>query len=555
MSRWIRLLTTATTATTAVTVRGAYMAVSAFILGSCADAEHAVYGAAPVGASTVEAAEPTERNCEQRNPSVEVTADPSAEVAANSSVVYSLTVTNRDDPSCPPTQFLGSGTPPLESPTFRIEPASFRTPELAGGERVTVPVSVTSGAEEEPGSYAVSFFVRTSQTDGSALGSVRASQAVATYRVQEPGGCHVTPSRSLLIRHTSVVEDPVRTSNADGGVWTFGHLLQQLATSAPAPGNDAARVAEALFRSYTLPQLINGFEVAARSGMERRVLTPWPRTSDGKLDLTLAPLRLLAIVHRLDLAEQNPGFAGEGRFVFGVLDRSGASLLFTLIVEYLLQGEPRDWARSVHALEAQVFPSEAYNRALADLTERYVRPDWTAPNPTGAALVRVRSNENALGQDGRWQMRELHWSQGSGLFEPAGLALTPDASWNHSAQLAHFIEQRQDSILTETHTVPARLDAQPFQAGAVFNVLDPWDAPGIASPQARRLFSLNTCDGCHGGETFTAFFHVFPRTPGMPSQLSGFLTGTKVREPATGEERAYGELARRRQLLERIVCE
>lgn len=528
------------------------LAAGGLVLGSCAGSEQAAaYAAlADAGASGVQPETDAQADCVRRDPSVEVSADSHTEVAPETAVVYRVTVINRDEPGCAPTQFLGSGAPSLESPTFRVEPASFRTAELAGGERVTVPIVVTSGAEEEPGSYAVSFFVRAQLSDGATDG-VRSAHAVGTYRVREPAGCHVTPSRSLLIRHTSVVEDPVRTSAADGGAWTFGHLMQRLASSAA----DAAQVTEALFRSYTVPQFIHGFEVAARSGMERSVLAPWPRTAAGELDLTQAPLRLLAIVHRLDLAEQNPGFAGEGRFVFGVLDRSGASLLFTLIVEYLLQGDPRQWARSVHALEAQAFPSEAFNRALETLTERYVRPDWQAPNPLGVALVRVRTNENALGQDGRWQMRELHWSQDTNRFEPAGLALTPDPSWNHTAQLAEFVEERQASILTETHSVPPLLGDRSFQAGALFNVLDAWDAPGITSAEARRRFSLNTCDGCHGGETFTAFFHVFPRVAGVQSQLSGFLTGTKVRDPVTGEEHSYAELSRRRQLLERVVCE
>lgn len=62
-------------------------------------------------------------------------------------------------------------------------------------------------------------------------------------------------------------------------------------------------------------------------------------------------------------------------------------------------------------------------------------------------------------------------------------------------------------------------------------------------------FSLNTCNGCHGGETNTAFLHIFPRFEGEQSSLSGFLTGTTVFDPETGEERRMAELRRRRELL------
>ena len=80
--------------------------------------------------------------------------------------------------------------------------------------------------------------------------------------------------------------------------------------------------------------------------MERRgapsfasvVTDAWPKTADGHIDLTRAPLRLLAIVNRMDLRDLSKGSAGEGRFVFGVLDGNGNPLEFTLILEYRLPG-------------------------------------------------------------------------------------------------------------------------------------------------------------------------------------------------------------------------
>ena len=98
------------------------------------------------------------------------------------------------------------------------------------------------------------------------------------------------------------------------------------------------------------------------------------------------------------------------------------------------------------------------------------------------------------------------------------------------------------------------MEDAPFAAGALINQLDYWQAPGISEPELRHKFSLNTCDGCHGGETFTSFFHVLPRPEGLQSRLSSFLTGSVMQDPETGIERSYNELARRRQLLERSVC-
>ena len=41
------------------------------------------------------------------------------------------------------------------------------------------------------------------------------------------------------------------------------------------------------------------------------------------------------------------------------------------------------------------------------------------------------------------------------------------------------------------------------------------------------IFSLQTCSGCHAGETQTAFTHINPVFFGNEARLSGFLTGVK----------------------------
>jgi hypothetical protein len=266
-------------------------------------------------------------------------------------------------------------------------------------------------------------------------------------------------------------------------------------------------------------------------------------------------MRLLAISHRLDLHDLPRGRAGEGRFVYGVTDRDGASLLFTVILEYVLaahtEAEYREWAFAVHALRALPFPSEAYNQALQALTERYTARG-AGHVLEGPDRFRIRTNENALGRDGQWEMREFHLDD-RGDLTPAALQQTPDASFNGTSALAAFVRANAQTILGERHEVPALLDDAPFQAGALINKLDYWRSGGLDA-ELRHLFSLNTCDGCHGGETATSFFQVFPRQAGKPSQLSTFLTGEVGRDPDTGGERRYNELARRRQLLEAIVC-
>jgi hypothetical protein len=54
---------------------------------------------------------------------------------------------------------------------------------------------------------------------------------------------------------------------------------------------------------------------------------------------------------------------------------------------------------------------------------------------------------------------------------------------------------------------------------------------------SRRLYSENTCNGCHGDETKTLLFQqVFNRTPGQQSSLSNFLLGCVPTQGACGPQ-------------------
>ena len=80
------------------------------------------------------------------------------------------------------------------------------------------------------------------------------------FTVAEPTGCHVSTPRELMIKSTTVVDDPVRTvfnpssTDARNGVWTFKHLMENIA---PTPG-DAPAMVEAMLNSFLTQQTING---------------------------------------------------------------------------------------------------------------------------------------------------------------------------------------------------------------------------------------------------------------------------------------------------------
>jgi hypothetical protein len=319
---------------------------------------------------------------------------------------------------------------------------------------------------------------------------------------------------------------------------------------------EAPAMAEALLRTWLTDQHVNGFAIPARPTMQT-LLDRWPRSPDGTLDLARAPLRLLAIVNRVDQRDLSRATAGEGRFVFGVVGPNGEPEEFTIILEYALpaktEAEIRGWIDAWHALGALPFPSEAYNAALEALTLRFSGRGAAPGRPNGNALDQLRTNEFTL--EPRWELRQFALSADTGLLAPAPVALTPDLSLDNTDRLARYINENEAAIIAERHVVPAEYEGSPFLGGAVFNDLIGWAAPGVRSSEARFRLSLNTCNGCHGStETNTAFLQIQPRLPGRKSALSPFLAGTTVFDPVTREQRQLNDLARRKSDLTSLVC-
>lgn len=367
----------------------------------------------------------------------------------------------------------------------------------------------------------------------------------------------VNADAELMIRNLQVVEDPIRTNwsgglaNPSDGAWTFGRLMTAMAGS-----NDPQVFVRNWLAQWDTLQTVNGLPVAPRP-MNALVTQPWLTASGGtNLDLRRAPFRLLAIVNRMDLRDLSRGSAGEGRFVFGVLGAGGTQLQFTVILEFNLpattQADVNRWADDWHALAAQPIGSPAYNQALETITNRFAGAGVSPTRPNGSAINQVRSNEIALSAP--WEMREFHLTAAGQLVQ-VPVAQTIDLPLNNSPTLAQFINTNTAALLTDTHVVPATFNGAPFLAGsALTNFGHVWRAPGITNNDARFHFSVNTCNGCHAGETNTAFLHVFPRGPGQIAALSGFLTGTTVPDPVSGQPRTFNDLSARTESLLAVLC-
>lgn len=404
----------------------------------------------------------------------------------------------------------------------------------------------------------------------------------------------ISNAKSLMITDLGVVEDPARTFNPCTGVgtpnghWTFGYLMKQMA----GPVDPSDLVQNWLSR-WLVPQTINGFAVPARPAMNA-IIASWPKLPNGKLDLDRAPMKLLAIVNRIDLAKNvgyAPGGEAEGRFVFQLMNpgtcTASPSQPFLVILEY---GVPRttctglrDWAKKWKALSLLPLGSPAYNAALDALTDVFTKAGAAPGNPNGSAINQIRTNELRLAFP--WELREFQLLPiripspfgGPPLVLPPQLLQTtvvntPDgATYNgedggpREADLATWINANRPAIVKDSHSVPVLYPFAPFggfRGGAAPNNFDFWNAAGIlpwgpsTASDVRHHFSLNTCDGCHGRETSNVissanFTHVRAVSGwGMATNLSGFLVGTNVTDPAgSGAVRHFDDLLRRRKAL------
>jgi hypothetical protein len=385
--------------------------------------------------------------------------------------------------------------------------------------------------------------VGTYDCDGSPANGCESTQACG------PATCTVERTKELMITSLSVVEDPTRT--ALGGAWHFETLMRAM-----AGGGDPSALVRNWLKSWNTAQTVNGLTVPARPLMMTKVLGPWEERSGGPsrpLNFAHAPFRLLAIVNRMDLRQ--PGVqAGEGRFVFGVVDPNGNPLEFTVILEYALPGTTPEalqrWARDWHALGQLHLGSAEFKAKLQGLTDRFSKAGVMPGRPHGNALNQIRTNEVELGEP--WEMREFVLTA-TGL-RPTTVKLTSDNGFNNSSVLSSFINANQEAILAEQHTVPESFSGQRF-LGASSKVPEGffWRAPSVGS-EARHKFSLNTCNGCHAGETATEFTHISNRATGQPAQLSLFLRGGTVQDPVTFSSRPFDDLGRRARDLETLVC-
>ena len=428
---------------------------------------------------------------------------------------------------------------------------------------------------------------------------------------------------SLMVTDLGVVEDLSRTFNPCTGVgtamsaWTFGKLMGDM-VNGTVPVQDFLKD---WLDTWMNPGSVNSDPIPARTSIFTQIIRPWILKTDPAippvtitpanwktfaLDLKFAPFKLLAIVNRIDL-RGNSGYtisnAGEGRFVFGALSSSCSSLLFTVIFEY---GVPKKTCASLKAYAQQWYDlksltpgTAAYNTALQTITDQFTAAGaGGAGKANGSSLNQVRTNEIALSFP--WELREFNIDAATHKLFLTTVKQEPAEQFNRNsvlpagvtrdvATLAKYVNSNEPSILANTYKVPPSIGALPFLGGKAHTEGSGhfWDASTAAGPEfitndnARQVFSLNTCSGCHGGEARTTvgnlindpagvphkpFLQIAPQPFGTKATLSAFLTGDpgqadglfKVTDPAgrpagSPTVRGFNDLQRRAVDLEVFV--
>ncbi len=376
----------------------------------------------------------------------------------------------------------------------------------------------------------------------------------------------------IFITDLKVVEDPTRTwnpcaqtGNVDGP-WTMKTLMKELAKKTPTSVvTDSALsdfVKNSWFANYQKRKIINSDTVKARKLVNDKILDPWILKSEsaggptGQLDFRFCPFKLTGIANRFDLRERFSTIAaGEGRYTFNLINSSCTDKEdFTVVIEYAVNYPDicdtlRTWAQKWYDLKNYEIGSSAYNTALNKITDYY---SYCGSSPTRinqSSLQTVRSNDRALSPNPiTCEFREFILGLTSNVLFEREITHHPADRYNAQVdnaavrRLANWANSNSANINADAYEVPSFWQDSPFRAGKV-QILGPttgsnlpnvyhWDATTdknglayITNNTTRQVFSLNTCTGCHAGETQTNFTHVDPVFFGTKATLSGFLTG------------------------------
>jgi len=332
----------------------------------------------------------------------------------------------------------------------------------------------------------------------------------------------VDPERELIIKNLNVVNSTAATT----GALSFGQLMARLR---PA-GTSTKDFMLSLLQSWDNSFVMNGFTIGSRPGIRTSIIDEWKNRdgasgqsdADWNMDITNAPLRLLAITSRLDLDDLSAGKAGEGRLTFGI---DNGSNTFTLIFEYNLAGSTSTdvvkWAKRWHGLSDMNENSSGYRDSVIQIVQAF------SSRPTD--LSQLRTNE-ILGDfgSGLWEFREFRIAASNGLLEEVTRKQNPSTDLQNSPALTNYVDTNRGELESGNHTITSNTV---LAGNARYTSNFTWSAPSLpAGDPALATLDFISCTGCHGGLVpGTGFTHIKPRLSGAESGISLFLDQDLIR--------------------------
>ena len=300
---------------------------------------------------------------------------------------------------------------------------------------------------------------------------------------------------------------------------------------------------------------------------------------------------------------------GEARLIFCLVDEKGLPVEkgLTLIFEYGLDGASRlDWALAWHSLGKHSNFDQGYLDELEKVTRCFTDRGFGSPdtsvvkdpekNEAKSAvdqlaelrvkdriqLLRVRSNDGIGGA--LREFREFVFDE-KGL-TPVLLKSSPkeemfDTKNSGNRQLTRWLEndakqaqfewqkairlnknptffpQLRPVTLPETIFVSREQLSVVGFASVVKDEKTHWDGWGMGNDALRRDISMQSCCGCHCGDTNTKFYHIAPRAEGAKAVISQFLrtdgSSWSLKDPASLKSMRSHEMEDRERFFASIL--
>jgi hypothetical protein len=321
----------------------------------------------------------------------------------------------------------------------------------------------------------------------------------------------------------------------------------------------------------------------------------WDQLDEASI-LKYAPFKLMAIVNRLDTrgnSAYNSGLqnTGETRFIFTLIDPttgkppihdeiffagpSGAIdwVGMNVILEY---GNPmknncalKTFAHQWFDLSAFTLGSDIYNQHLEDITIQVTNANAGGNrNFNRSAINQIRTNEKLFAflegfgnsvcfwQPPNWDLRQFDINEGDGLLHLVPVTNTPDINaasplnWTYGstgnspnlirvsesnynlpenmlAGSAEISDEMTHFLNVDWTTLPLNIYDQ-----NIYNTN--LDSKDLMAKNIRHQLSINTCQGCHAGDTKTNFTMVMPRGYGEEAKYWDAIPSYETKLVAAG---------------------